>query len=105
MIRGDTFRSILLRVGEIRSLLPKSVTVLAMTATATKTLRTKVSEVIGLVDPLIISISPCKPNIILCHVQVHFSTRHISPSTKGTTKEKNFISTNNCVLSNTRALQ
>ena len=64
MIRGDTFRSILLRVGEIRSLLPKSVTVLAMTATATKTLRTKVSEVIGLVDPLIISISPCKPNII-----------------------------------------
>lgn len=62
--RGDSFREVLLRMGEIRSLLPADVKVLAMTATATKTLRKKVGEVIGLVDPLIIAVSPCKPNII-----------------------------------------
>ena len=52
-------------MGEIRSLLPADVKVLAMTATATKTLRTKVAEVIGLKDPLVIAVSPCRPNIIL----------------------------------------
>jgi len=51
-------------VGEIRSLLPADVKVLAMTATATKTLCMKVAEVIGLVDPLVITVSPCKPNLI-----------------------------------------
>ena len=51
-------------MGEIRSLLPADVKVLAMTATATKTLRTKVAEVIGLMDPLVIAVSPCRPNII-----------------------------------------
>ena len=49
---------------EIRSLLPAAVKVLALTATATKTLRGKVAEVIGLTDPLVISVCPCKPNIV-----------------------------------------
>ena len=48
-------------MGEIRSLLPADVKVLAMTATVTKT---KVAEVIGLMDPLVIAVSPCRPNII-----------------------------------------
>ena len=51
-------------MGEIRSLLPAAVKVLALTATATKTLRGKVAEVIGLIDPLVISVCPCKPNIV-----------------------------------------
>lgn len=51
-------------MGEIRSLLPPEVKVLALTATATKSLCAKVSEVIGLIDPLVISVSPCKPNIV-----------------------------------------
>ena len=36
--RGDTFRSTLRRIGEVRSILPKGVNVMALTATATKTL-------------------------------------------------------------------
>jgi ATP-dependent DNA helicase RecQ len=54
----------LLQLGEVRSLLPKGVKVLAMTATATKSLRVKVSDVIGLANPLVIAVSPCKSNII-----------------------------------------
>ena len=34
VLRGDTFRAVLSRVGEIRSLLPRGVNVMAVTATA-----------------------------------------------------------------------
>lgn len=51
-------------MGEVRSLISSNVKVLAMTATATKSLRLKVSEVIGLVNPLVIAVSPCKANIV-----------------------------------------
>ncbi len=59
-------------MGEIRSLLPTDVKVLAMTATATRALRKKIEEVIGLVDPLVIAISPCKPIII--YAVSHFTS-------------------------------
>ena len=36
---------------------------MAMTATASKELRKKVSDTIGLVDPIVIAVSPCKSNI------------------------------------------
>lgn len=65
-----------MRIGEVRSLLPSGTKVLAMTATATKTLRLKVSEVIGLVSPLVIAVSPCKPNIL--YAVSEFSSLEIS---------------------------
>jgi len=37
---------------------------MAMTATASKGLRKKASDTIGLVSPTIIAVSPCKKNII-----------------------------------------
>ena len=37
---------------------------MALTATATKTLRVKVAEHIGLVKPLVIAVSPCKQNMM-----------------------------------------
>ena len=43
--RGETFRSAHLRVGELRSMLPPTVNVMALTATATKTLRLKLSNI------------------------------------------------------------
>lgn len=54
----------LLHVGEIRSLFPEGTRCLALTATASKTLRRKVSFTIGLYRPLVIAISPCKRNLI-----------------------------------------
>ena len=51
------------RIGEIRSILPPKVNVMALTATATKTLRLSASRVIGLRDPFILAIFPSKHNV------------------------------------------
>ena len=62
--RGETFRKVMLRVSEIRSLLPERTKILALTATATTTLRLEVSRILGMCDPLVVALSPCKSNII-----------------------------------------
>ncbi len=62
--RGDTFRSTLRRIGEVRSILPEGVHVMALTATASKTLRYSVSKTIGLQNPYVIVRCPCKANIV-----------------------------------------
>ncbi len=48
----------------MRSVVQLNVKVLAMTATATRQLRLKVSEIIGLLEPVIIAVSPCKENLV-----------------------------------------
>ena len=62
--RGDTFRSTLRRIGEVRSILPIGTNVMALTATASKTLRYSVSKTIGLHDPFVMIRCPCKRNIV-----------------------------------------
>ena len=62
--RGDTFRTLLSRVGEVRSLLPRGVNVMAVTATATKSVRQAVSHILGMKNPHIVARSPCKQNIM-----------------------------------------
>ncbi len=62
--RGDTFRTSLKRVGEIRSLLPEHVNVMALTATATRKLQKCVEGILGMVDPVIVTTPPCKANIM-----------------------------------------
>ena len=62
--RGDTFRTVLDRIGEVHSILPEGLNVMALTATATKTLRYSVSRNIGMRNPYIVAISPCKRNIM-----------------------------------------
>ena len=57
-------RVVLLRVGEIRSLLPKKANVLALTAIATTTLRKHVISILGMKDPQIVSICLFKGNIV-----------------------------------------
>jgi len=53
------------RLGEVQSLLPQHVHILALTATATKSLCTSVANILGMVkQPITIALSPCKPNII-----------------------------------------
>lgn len=62
--RGESFRSVLLRIGEIRSLIPREANILALTATATTTLRKHIISILGMRDPHIVSVSPCKDNIV-----------------------------------------
>ena len=61
--RGDTFRSTLRRIGEVRSILPAGVKIMALTATASRDLRYIVSKLIGLVNPYVIAMCPCKKNM------------------------------------------
>ena len=61
--RGETFRPLLLRIGEIRSILPREVNVMALTATATHQLHLEVSRIIGMQNKLVVAISPIKSNI------------------------------------------
>ena len=51
------------RLGEIRSLLPHHVRIMALTATATKSLRASVTSTLGMENPVVIAISPCKANL------------------------------------------
>lgn len=64
LYRGESFRKVLLRIGEIRSLISSCVCVMALTATATKALRQDVQKIIGMKSPAIIALSPSKPNIM-----------------------------------------
>ena len=54
----------LLRIGELRSLIPSEVHMMALTATATVTLREEVISILGMKNPVIIAISPSKTNIM-----------------------------------------
>lgn len=62
--RGETFRRVLSRVGEVRSLLPKRVNIMALTATATVTLRKEVARMISMKNEAVIAMSPNRFNII-----------------------------------------
>lgn len=64
LFRGCSFRGVLLRIGEIRSLIPREANILALTATATTTLRKHVISILGMKDPHIIAVSPSKENIV-----------------------------------------
>ena len=62
--RGDTFRGLLNRVGELCSLFPVGVNIMALTATATKQVRMRVCRILGMAHPFIVALSPCKHNIM-----------------------------------------
>ena len=72
LCRGDTFRTQLSRVGEVRSLMPGGVNVMALTATATKSVRQAVCRILGMKNPHIVALSPCKKNIM--YAARNFST-------------------------------
>ena len=61
--RGDSFRLAFAEIGTLRSLLPKSVNVLALTATATKATLDCIVEKVFLKCPEIIGLPPNRKNI------------------------------------------
>eukprot|EP00731_Ephydatia_muelleri_P002345 Em0001g2345a len=60
---GDFFRQEFRNLGAVRSLIPSHVHIMAMTATATTATRENVITSLGLIDTVIVSSSPDKPNI------------------------------------------
>ena len=63
LCKGEEFRKEYSRLGEVRSILPHNVYVMALTATATKTLRRDVCDVLGMENPELVSAPPDKDNI------------------------------------------
>ena len=61
--RGATFREVLLKIGEVRSLLPEKSPVMALTATATYALRLELENIIGMKSPTFVVLPPRKPNL------------------------------------------
>ena len=64
MCRGEQFRREFSHLGEIRSIIPECVRVMALTATATKTTRKFIIDSLSMQLPGIIYIPPVKNNII-----------------------------------------
>ena len=52
-------------LGEVQSLLPPNVNIMALTATATITLRSEICGVLGMKDQYVVTVSPEKNNVIL----------------------------------------
>lgn len=63
LCRGDTFRREFSRIGELRSIIPSNVNVMALTATASRTLRRNVMKMLGMKNASVVSVSPNKHNI------------------------------------------
>ena len=61
--RGDSFRREFSRLGEVRSIIPENVHVMALTATATKSTRAEIIKSLDMQRPVIVSIPPIKDNI------------------------------------------
>lgn len=61
--RGDTFRREFSRIGELRSIVSSNVNMMALTATASRSLRRDVMKQLGMRNSLVVCVSPNKPNI------------------------------------------
>ena len=64
-IRGDDFRTAFAMIGELRSIIPDHVRILALTATATYSTFQTVKDRLSLQNPVIVGLSPNRPNIFL----------------------------------------
>lgn len=61
--RGEDFRKEFHKIGEVRSILPQWVNVMALTATAARPTQKAIYQRLGMVSPRVVSEPPHKPNI------------------------------------------
>ena len=61
--RGDFFRREFSHLGEVQSLIPYHVRMMAMTATATAATRRRITTILGMEDPAVIASSPDKTSM------------------------------------------
>ena len=62
-MQGDTFRTEFARLGEIRSILPPDTHVMALTATASRSLQDSVMKTLSMRNVATVAVSPDKPNV------------------------------------------
>ena len=62
--RAQTFHAALDCIGEVHSILPGGLNIMALTATATRTLQYPITRTIGMRDPYILARSPCEKNMV-----------------------------------------
>ncbi|XP_003389188.1 PREDICTED: uncharacterized protein LOC100639792 [Amphimedon queenslandica] len=67
---GKTFREAFTRLTEVRSTMPSHIGIMALTATATRTLRLQVEQILGMRSPLAIIRSPDKPNLRFSNIEL-----------------------------------
>lgn len=73
---GDNFRPEFKKIGELCSVIPKGVNMMALTATATVTSRLAIQRILGMKNPVVVEGSPDKSNIYLTvkeHVSIETS--------------------------------
>ena len=75
--RGDEFRTAFARLGEVRSLIPPSVGVMALTATATRSLRREVVKTLGMIDPVVASCTSMEDAFIPLMEQLEVKRTHM----------------------------
>ena len=63
--RGDDFRAAFAHIGDLRSILPDDVHILALTATCTTEILKAVKMRLSLDDPAVIGVSPNRSNKVL----------------------------------------
>ena len=61
--RGESFRKEFANLGEVRSLIPKEVRIMALTATATVKTHCTICKTLGMSEPVVMADSPNKANI------------------------------------------
>ena len=81
----------MLRLGEVRSIIPDGTHCLALTATATKSLRFKVADIIGMQHLLIVAVSPCKENIMYTVSKFTSIKKTFEPLLTRITKERTLM--------------
>ena len=65
LYRGDQFRTAYASLGDLRSIIPSNVNFMALTATATHATFEIVKERLSLHNPIVIGVSPNRPDIFL----------------------------------------
>jgi len=53
--RGDEFSKEFADLGEVQSIIPKTVNIMALTATATRSLKRSVTGILGMEDPIVVN--------------------------------------------------
>ena len=76
--RGDSFCCEFFRLGEVRSIIPEYVNVMALTATTSVSTRKEIIKSLDMQNPVVVSVSPMKENILLC-IEKDEGERVISP--------------------------
>lgn len=65
LYRGDEFRQVFKQLGELRAIVPANINMMALTATTTKSSRSEICRILGIDNPVVVAVSPDKPNVYL----------------------------------------